>query len=104
MDCGTHKNTLILRFQFLLVLSREKKTEEGGGGGGVPGVHVVTVVLISRNNVEAAKLLVDAGADVNARDLKGGPPIEMAAALGNRQVLEVLVKAPSADVNAQVSC
>ena len=41
---------------------------------------------------------------MNARDLKGEPPIEIAAAVGNRQVLEVLVKAPSIDISAQVSC
>ena len=59
--------------------------------------------MFPRNDARAASLLIDAGADINARNLRGHPPIQLAAALGHGKVLEVLLNAPSADPNTQVS-
>ena len=59
-------------------------------------------LLSSRNDAESAKLLLGAGADINAKERNNYTPIIMASALGNERVLELFCNAPSADVNFQV--
>lgn len=57
----------------------------------------------SRDNPVAAKLLIAAGADVNAKEYRGVTPIMMASALGHTDTLEVILASPVANVNIQVS-
>lgn len=53
--------------------------------------------------MEAATLLVKAGADVNARNSKRSiTPIMIAGAVGHFRLLEVMASHPTADVNVQV--
>ena len=52
--------------------------------------------------MECAKLLLDAGADVNCRNAKDNTPLMVAAALGHHNVLKLLIAQPNIDINAQV--
>ena len=58
---------------------------------------------LSRDNPVAAKLLIEAGADVNVKEFRGVTPIMMAAALGHAETLEAILASPVANVNVQVS-
>lgn len=49
-----------------------------------------------------AKILLDAGADVNSKDWDGDTPLHLAAALGHYNVLELFVNHPSVQINVQV--
>ena len=61
------------------------------------------VVVFCSNDTEATKLLIEAGADVNAKEFRGVTPMAMAAGLGHTQVLEAMLSSQSANVNVQVS-
>ena len=50
-------------------------------------------------NKETAELLIDKGADINAKDDTGGTPLFWAALEGNEEVAELLIR-QGADVNA----
>ena len=52
--------------------------------------------------MECAKLLLDAGADVNSKNAKDNTPLMVAAALGHYSVLRFLIDQPNINVNAQV--
>ena len=65
-------------------------------------VHLIFFPL-SRDNPVAAKLLIEAGADVNVKEFRGVTPIMMAAALGHAETLEAILASPVANVNIQVS-
>ena len=54
------------------------------------------------NNGVAAKLLIDAGAKVNAKDPGGNTPLSLAAALGHCNVVKALLDSPDTDINSQV--
>ena len=61
------------------------------------------VLCTCSNAVEAARLLLEAGADVNARNSKRCiTPIMIAGAVGHFKLLEIMATHPSADVNVQV--
>ena len=60
------------------------------------------ILIIHSNNADAAKLLLDAGANVNAVNGHGATPITLAAAQGHCEVLEVLVSHHGANLNYQV--
>ena len=66
------------------------------GSGGTP-LHVAVLA----GQMEATKLLLKKGADINARadDVAGGTPLHWAAVIGSMDFAEVLVEA-GADVNA----
>lgn len=53
-------------------------------------------------SLECAKLLVDAGVDVNCRNAKDNTPLMVAAALGHYNILKFLLDQPKIEVNAQV--
>ena len=53
-------------------------------------------------SLECAKLLLDAGADVNCRNAKDNTPLMVAAALGHHNVLRLLISQSNIDINAQV--
>lgn len=59
-------------------------------------------ISLHSNNGVAAKLLIDAGAKVNARDPGGNTPLSLAAALGHCNVVKALLDSPDTDINAQV--
>jgi ankyrin repeat protein len=54
------------------------------------------------NDGAAAKLLVDAGANTNARDANGTTPLSLAAALGHYSVVNALLESRDTDINSQV--
>ena len=51
---------------------------------------------------EAAKLLMDAGANVNSRNQKGATPLIIAAVKGHYSVLRLLASHPSILLHEQV--
>lgn len=51
---------------------------------------------------ESAKLLIEAGADINAKNHKGASPIIIAAVKGNQSVLRLLANNPNIKLNDQV--
>ena len=57
------------------------------------GLHNKTPLHIAaeKNHTEIAKLLIDAGADMNAEASLGMTPLALAAKMGNREVAEVLL-------------
>lgn len=61
-------------------------------------------VYCSRNDIQSAKALIDAGADVNGTNFNSVSPVVTAAALGHSQVLKYLVTVPGVNLNAQVRC
>ena len=52
-------------------------------------------------NIEAVKQFLDSGADVNAKDDKGGTPLHVAAWEGHTEVAELFI-AKGADMNAKM--
>ena len=54
------------------------------------------------NGGTAAKLLIDAGAKVNAKDASGTTPLSVAAAMGHCNVISALLDSPETDINCQV--
>ena len=55
---------------------------------------------LHRNNVETARVFIEAGADVNVKNSHGRTPLMWAASLEKPEALHVLIKA-GADVNAK---
>ena len=69
--------------------------------------HLCSFVLNEKfcepsNNGAVAKLLVEGGADVNASDDRGAPPLSVAAACGYMDVVKVLLEQPEIDLDLQV--
>ena len=64
-------------------------------GGGLPLFRA-----LSRRNVEVVRILVDAGADVNARDSERNPILYRAILEGHVEIVRILVDA-EANVNAR---
>jgi len=50
---------------------------------------------------EVAELLIDKGADVNAKDKNGGTPLHIASSRGQKEIAELLI-ASNAEVNAMI--
>ena len=66
-------------------------------------VTCYTVCFPCRNQPEAARLLLDAGADINCKNLKGNTPLMIASALGHDSLLEMLANHPEINVQAEVA-
>lgn len=66
-------------------------------------VPCYTVCFPYRNQPEAAHLLLDAGADINCKNLKGNTPLMIAGALGHYSLLEILATHPKINVQAEVA-
>jgi uncharacterized protein len=60
----------------------------------------VLILAIKDNNIEAAKRLVEVGADVNIRDSEGITPLMYACMIGNSELVKQLVS-KNADLAAQ---
>jgi ankyrin repeat protein len=60
-------------------------------------------VWISRYNIQIARILIAAGADVNARDKNGNTALMIATSRGHVDIVEILIDA-GADVNAKDEC
>lgn len=56
--------------------------------------------VVIENYLEAARFLLDAGADINTRDMSGETPLMQAAGLGYRAMVALLLER-GADVNAR---
>lgn len=56
--------------------------------------------VVIENYLEAARFLLDAGADINTRDMSGETPLMQAAGLGYQEMGALLLER-SADVNAR---
>ena len=54
-----------------------------------------------KGNIEAVKQHLAAGADVNAKDYRGGTPLQFAVGRGRKEIIELLI-AKGADVNAKI--
>ncbi len=62
--------------------------------------ETVLADVVIENYLEAARFLLDAGADINARDLSGETPLIQAAGLGCREMVALLLGG-GAEVNAR---
>jgi len=51
---------------------------------------------------DAAKLLIDAGASVNSKNLRGATPLIIAAVKGHYSVLRILANHPNIQLHEQV--
>ena len=60
--------------------------------------------LLCSNHYQAAKVLLDAGSDVNAKGSIGITPVHVAAGLGFARVLELFLEQPNCNINAEVQC
>ena len=58
--------------------------------------------LTSRNQAEAAQLIIDAGAQVNSLNGRGTTPLMVAATIGTYAVVKVLIDCPRVDLDARV--
>ena len=65
-------------------------------------IYLNWIFLFHSNNGAAAKLLIDAGANVNAKDASGNTPLSLAAALGHCNAVKALLDCPDTDINSQV--
>ena len=54
----------------------------------------------AKGNIEAVKQHLAAGADVNAKDYRGGTPLQFAVGRGRKDIIELLI-AKCADVNVK---
>ena len=63
----------------------------------------LTFSFIHSNSGAAAKLLIDAGAKVNARDANGTTALSLAAAMGHCNVIYALLDSQDTDINCQVN-
>jgi len=75
------------------------ETKEGGGGYCVTG-NTPLHVAAEKGHVEIAKLLLEHGADPNARDMYGATPLHLAAYWGRLDVAKLLLE-HGADPNAK---
>ena len=56
------------------------------------------------NQLDPAKVLLDAGVDVNTKNRKGNTPIMVTAAVGNYKLLKFFASHPKINLHAQVLC
>ena len=60
------------------------------------------LTVFFRDEEEAAKLLIENGADVNARSKRGLTPLNLSAIKGHTSTLKVLIGSPNIDLSAAV--
>ena len=65
-------------------------------------VSHTTICCLYSKSLECAKLLLDAGVDVNCRNAKDNTPLMVAAALGHYSILKFFIAQANIDINAQV--
>ena len=63
----------------------------------------IDCVYHCRNQPEAARLLLDAGADINCKNVKGNTPLMIAGAVGHYSLLEILANHPKIKLQAEVA-
>ena len=66
---------------------------------GEPGTHILYVAAL-RGSAGMIRLLLDSGADVNARSIRNVPPLHVAAMYRDLEIVSLLVER-GADVNAR---
>jgi hypothetical protein len=59
------------------------------------------ITAAALGKTEAARLLIDAGADLNYQNADGSTPLHTAAALGKTDIARLLINAPGIDLNRQ---
>ena len=59
-------------------------------------------ILLSSGNIEAAKLLIDAGADVNSKNCENSVPLKLAAVAGHVGMVKYLASHPNIKLHEQV--
>lgn len=67
----------------------------------ISDIHAMCINFLS-NQPEAAKLLLDAGANINCKNRKGNTPLMIAGAVGHYTVLAILANHPKIDLQAEV--
>ena len=65
--------------------------------------NILICLSSCRDESEVAKLLIEAGADVNGKNHKGTSAIIIAAVKGNQSVLRILASNPNIRLNDQVT-
>ena len=65
-------------------------------------VRIVTALMFYSNQDDAAKLLLDAGADVNCKNAVGIFPLTLCTALGNYRVMKLFANHPKVNLHNQV--
>ena len=65
-------------------------------------VYALSIYFPWSNQPEAAKLLLDAGANINCKNRKGNTPLMIAGAVGHYTLLAVLANHPKIDLQAEV--
>ena len=65
-------------------------------------IHVMCINFSCSNQPEAAKLLLDAGANINCKNRKGNAPLMIAGAVGHYTLLAILANHPKIDLQAEV--
>ena len=67
-------------------------------------MDIFCFLYIFSNQPEATKLLIDAGVDVNTKDVKENTALMIAGAVGHYDVLKLLANHPQTDLQAMVGC
>ena len=65
-------------------------------------IHAMCINFPCSNQPEAAKLLLDAGANINCKNRKGNAPLMIAGAVGHYTLLAMLANHPKLDLQAEV--
>ena len=81
-----------------MVVKTYGKSQQSSTEAKAPDISLLKAAI--DGNIEAVKLLIANGADVNARDKDGETPLHEASSGGYKEIIELLI-AKGADVNAK---